>query len=353
MDLNTAGFNLYWRITASEGGRKYFARWGDELVPIWEGVDYGFTPEQEKLGFISWVDVCAAYERSADVSNKPYFGLEVALNHQDDFSNTGPMVFLLNHSKNIRTFIDLALKYLVLQTNGIHLDYEEDVENKEVTGVLMLHPMSGPYRQCLEHLAGIIVVMARTFVQDFRLKRLSFQHRPPSDLSIYKQVFGDVPITFDAPRNTITADSKYLDADQSSLIMDAVRKSLNIYINRRIKRHPFANKTVSGSVSEVLPYLMGTREANIDAISDSLGVHPKKLQRLLKEEGTSFKNILDNVRKYQAIRLLEDSDMAIAKISQLLGYSAPESFNEACKRWFGISPRGYRKSKTQRGFTKI
>lgn len=84
----------------------------------------------------------------------------------------------------------------------------------------------------------------------------------------------------------------------------------------------------------------------MNSVADSLGVHPKKLQRLLKDEGVSYKDILDDVRQAQAIRYLEDTDMAINKISRLLDYTSDTSFNTAFKRWFGMSSSNYRENKT-------
>jgi AraC-like DNA-binding protein len=81
----------------------------------------------------------------------------------------------------------------------------------------------------------------------------------------------------------------------------------------------------------------------MNSVAESLGVHPKKLQRLLKDEALSYKDILDEVRQLQALRFLEDTDMKINKISQLLDYTSDISFNTAFKRWYGMSPSHYRK----------
>ena len=183
-------------------------------------------------------------------------------------------------------------------------------------------------------------------MKDFQAKQVTFQHRPPNDQDAYKKVFGDTPIIFNAPRNTISADLKYINLDRNSLVMSALHKSVDLYLHRRIKKHPFARKSMTGTVTEILPSLMGTQGTAMGVVANSLGLHPKKLQRLLKDEDTTYQDILDNVRKRQVARLLEDTDMSIAKIAQFMDYSSGNAMNMAFKRWYNQTPRDYRKSKT-------
>ena len=78
-------------------------------------------------------------------------------------------------------------------------------------------------------------------------------------------------------------------------------------------------------------------------VANILDISPKKLQRLLSEEGTKYSEILGNVRKGMAKRLLFESDMSIVHLAVSLDYSSTEAFNTACQRWFGVSPTQYRK----------
>jgi AraC-like DNA-binding protein len=73
-----------------------------------------------------------------------------------------------------------------------------------------------------------------------------------------------------------------------------------------------------------------------------MGISPKKLQRLLRDEGTSFSQVLENFRACKALQLLHETNLPIKTIATNLGYSSSESFNTACKRWFQKSPRRMR-----------
>ena len=67
------------------------------------------------------------------------------------------------------------------------------------------------------------------------------------------------------------------------------------------------------------------------------------VQIKLKEESTSFQEILDDVRKESAIHLLGKKDVLLIDIAFMLGYSEQSSFNHAFKKWTGKTPRQYRK----------
>ena len=92
--------------------------------------------------------------------------------------------------------------------------------------------------------------------------------------------------------------------------------------------------------------VIGTRRCNVQFVSDSLGLTPKKLQRLLAEEGTSFSDILDDARRAAAIRMVKRSNAPIANIAGLLDYSSTPAFILAFKRWMRMSPTKFRRSGT-------
>lgn len=337
---------LYHRINPGCRLPLYVAERGGDPSLINEYLGQNLPLAEQRIGYFPGQNICCAYEHAADILDDPYLGLKFGLIERDDFANTGPMVFLLNNAIDIRQAVDMGIRYHALHTNGIHYAYEEDIENKVLTGVFTFHPTSGAHRQLLEHVMTLIAVMGRTFIPDFEIKQVTFQHRAPENLTWYKKAF-QAPAFFNAPRNTMLFDLKFLNMKRGSLINSAIQHSLELYMRRKLKHHPYANKTVKDMVWEVLPALVGVNKTDKATVANSLGMHPKKLQRLLRDEGTSYKDILDDVRKLQAIRLLTDSDMNIENIAKVLDYSSARPFNHACKRWFGMGSRDYRESNSQ------
>jgi AraC-like DNA-binding protein len=66
------------------------------------------------------------------------------------------------------------------------------------------------------------------------------------------------------------------------------------------------------------------------------------LSRRLADEGTSFRNILDDVRREFACALLQDRSLSVADVAFFLEYSEPAAFNRSFRRWTGKTPRAFR-----------
>jgi AraC-like DNA-binding protein len=70
----------------------------------------------------------------------------------------------------------------------------------------------------------------------------------------------------------------------------------------------------------------------------------RKLQRQLQSVGTTFYNLLDEVRQNLAQKYLREPDNSITEIGYLLGFSESSAFSRAFKRWMGVTPSEYRKN---------
>jgi AraC-like DNA-binding protein len=88
-------------------------------------------------------------------------------------------------------------------------------------------------------------------------------------------------------------------------------------------------------------------DASLDSVSETLGVHPRTLERKLRSAGTNFEAERDNVRYSVARELLEITDLQISDIAAALAYRSHTSFTHAFRRWSGMSPMQWRKLSMQ------
>lgn len=68
----------------------------------------------------------------------------------------------------------------------------------------------------------------------------------------------------------------------------------------------------------------------------------RTLQRQLGDQGTTYNQLLEEVRRTQALSLLSDRRITTSEISQRLGYGDAPSFQRAFRKWFGVTPGHYR-----------
>ncbi|MBT8371214.1 MAG: helix-turn-helix transcriptional regulator, partial [Desulfobacterales bacterium] len=80
-----------------------------------------------------------------------------------------------------------------------------------------------------------------------------------------------------------------------------------------------------------------------EKIAESLNMSVRSLQRRLKEVGTTFRGILDMVRKDLAETYVLDPEIELVEIAFLLGFSDQSAFSRAFRRWTGNSPSEARK----------
>jgi len=93
--------------------------------------------------------------------------------------------------------------------------------------------------------------------------------------------------------------------------------------------------------SKIIEHLPGGVPKRGD-IAEMLQVSLRSLQRRLKEEETSFKDLLENTRKALAAQYLREPHRSIGEIAYLLGFSERGNFNRAFKRWTGMTPGEFR-----------
>lgn len=107
-------------------------------------------------------------------------------------------------------------------------------------------------------------------------------------------------------------------------------------------------RTLSERIAALLgPLLEGRREPDLDQVAARLKMPPWTLRRKLAEEGTGFREILNQTRRDLALAYIRDTDLSLGEITWLLGFTSAEAFQRAFKRWAGQPPGAYRREHRQ------
>jgi AraC-like DNA-binding protein len=80
---------------------------------------------------------------------------------------------------------------------------------------------------------------------------------------------------------------------------------------------------------------------SLEAVAANFNVSPRTLQRKLKEEGVSFLQIVDDVRRKLAVQYLSSGHYGIKDVAYTLGYTEQSAFIRAFKKWTGFTPGQY------------
>jgi AraC-like DNA-binding protein len=104
------------------------------------------------------------------------------------------------------------------------------------------------------------------------------------------------------------------------------------------------NSTYTDKVRACLMEIIASGQYNVGDVASRLAVSPRTLQRHLRNEGTSFQQVLDGLREELARNYLAKSEYSSGQIGFLLGYEDPNSFFRAFRAWTGQTPQAVRAS---------
>lgn len=79
-------------------------------------------------------------------------------------------------------------------------------------------------------------------------------------------------------------------------------------------------------------------------VAEVLNTTDQSIRRKLRQEGTSYRAIIENIRRDIATQKLMHTSLSVQEIAYQLGYSEARSFTRAFYQWTGASPGRYRKS---------
>ena len=161
----------------------------------------------------------------------------------------------------------------------------------------------------------------------------------PVDRNEYRRVF-NAPTLFEENRNELIIETRSLDikidlANQE--LYKILERHATQIVNSMSKEKKWSNKVLVLNSDMILKGDI----PDIESISRKLAVSKRSLQEKLKVEKTSFRNLLETIRKQLAIDNLAKQDVSICEVAFILGYSDQSAFNHAFKRWTGQTPKAY------------
>jgi AraC-like DNA-binding protein len=245
--------------------------------------------------------------------------------------------FALISSSTLREAISVATDFLDLSYTFVDIRTEQRAA--EVLFVLDDGRVPEDVRRFLveRDAAAIMVIQRELFGRSIPVQRVTFRYTPPDDPEPYHAVFGTTP-QFGAPRNEAAMDAALLDLPlprasphAAQLCQQQCRELLD---RRRVR------VGVAGRVRDALlrdPRRMPSQ----DQVAATLHVSVRTLRRQLSEEGTTFRELVEETRQLLAEELLGTGRLTVEEIADRLGYAEASSFVHAFKRWKGIPPRRY------------
>lgn len=179
--------------------------------------------------------------------------------------------------------------------------------------------------------------------QRIRLEEATFNYPRPEHGAEYDLLFS-CPLVFSDTKSGTAQSSLLFHSRYLNMPLLQDERTLKHFLERSpadLLSRPDDGHSLSSQLRRLLSR-DSSRWPDLDAVAAHLHISPQTLRRHLREEGTSFQELKDQLRRDIAIYHLSRNDLPLQQIAEQLGFSEPSAFHRAFKKWTGLTPGAYR-----------
>lgn len=288
---------------------------------------------------VSLNQVIECYCYAAEHARDPHFAYHTGLRFH--VSAYGMYGFAILSSTDYRQTMQFAVRYHQLATPLTTIEFTENAGR----AIWLLNPLSHAridarlYKFIVEMQFGIMLSLHRDIMgSSFFAREFQVTYPPINDASEYSAVFG-APVVFGQSANRLLFDSGWLDGTPS-LGNEITYSTVASLCDAQIEEFQLRR----GLVGEVRQILMNNlmRPKGFEDVAQNLNMSVRTLRRKLREENSSFRQLVDELRRDVAVRYLRDTNLTVEDIAEALGFSDAANFRQAFRRWTNAAPREFK-----------
>lgn len=311
---------------------------GLDLAPICVALDIDPEEFTSLTGRISLDRLCRLLETCALLTKDEAFGLKCA----DHFKPgaTGPYGFGLIHAPTALDFFRFMGEHSGYVSEKSYSKITIDENGAEI--VWSFSPLIVKRDQFVDMNMALITARLRTLLgSSTDALEMGVERPKPANLSPYRERLPK-RVLYGRKSNSIRLPAEYLSIENPKA--DRRLYQLMDLQCRALLPEPTGDTEFSDDLREFI--LMHIADSNVGLAEAAryFLVSERTLQRRLAEAGTSLADLRDEVRRELAGRLLGETQLSASEIATRLGYSQPSAFTRSTMRWFGATPRAYRKT---------
>ncbi|MGI5470663.1 AraC family transcriptional regulator [Streptomyces sp. CA-132043] len=283
--------------------------------------------------------VTEVLELAATALDRPDLGLRVA--SRQDFGMLGALALAIQNSPTVADALECTSRYLFVHAQALSLSLEPDPYDAPGIAALRYGPHPGLPAPVQGTDLGLgFLHRAIQFLVDgpYGLRTVELPYRPAAPLAAYEEFFG-APVRVGRPAALLRVPRSLGDRPLAGGDEHLRQLALAFLAEQAPEERASLVPRVRGAVQQSL----GTAPPDIGAVARLLSIHPRTLQRRLREEGTTYAAILDDVRRQAARHYLTGTALPMTQIAALLGLSEQSALSRCCRRWWGVSPTAVRR----------
>ena len=284
---------------------------------------------------ISFVEGSNLLARCVNATGSAPVGL--MLGKRVDPSSLGVAGFMLKSAPDVGSALRDLVRYLDLHDQGGALSLAT-VNRKAFLGYSILIDDVEAAGEIYDLSMAVACRVMRGFCgETWNPAEVVLSRRQPQDVSPYRRFFR-AHVQFDAGQSALVFSRRWLKhpiATADPFLHRYLQKEASELRGQR-------DVSLRADLHRLLLKSMAIRECRVSGIAKQLGMHERTLNRRLQEEGTTFRQELQEIRFSIAKHLLAGTNMSLSKISEVLDYSDETAFSRAFKRWSASTPTEWR-----------
>jgi AraC-like DNA-binding protein len=277
-------------------------------------------------------------ELAAAETNDSLLGLHVAA--EMDMRSIGILFYLTGSAPTVSEALENLARYSRTTNEALVVEISRR-KDEVILAIRHLQEFDELHRQFFELLAlWFVRTLHKETNRDFALSRVTFTHPRTTDLREVHRLLR-CPVDFAQGVDSWVLPHRVMDLPIVSRDTQLLRILTAHAEDLLTERHSVTG--LQGAVANQLASLLRRGESGAAAVARELGMSKRSLTRHLANEGTTFGEILERLRRRLASRYLADDRMSVQQIAWMLGYSEVGAFNHAYKKWTGTTPSQTRK----------
>ncbi len=281
------------------------------------------------------------FEYAAEVMDDSAFGLHLA--EEANPREAGLLFYVMSAANDVGEALALFARYSRIVNEALHVKLVRAPEGVVTeTGFVGLSRYSA--KQATEFGVALTIKAVREITgRNIHPTSVSFIHGRNSGLRSFQRFFR-CPVEFGASRDQFTFS-------QETLALPLITEdryllgTLQPICDEAAKKRNTAIGTLRAAVENEAQKLLPHGKAGKQKVARTLGLSERTLARKLAEEGTTYEQVVDQLRQSLALEYLKEAGLSLSQIAWLLGYEGSTSFNHAFRRWTGGSPSVARNEK--------
>jgi len=275
-------------------------------------------------------------EQSVSFLRDPDLGLKAA--RRMELGDTGALDFALNSAPTVRAAAETAIRYVALVNDGVELRLEVHGARAE----LSFHSHVVMPRAAADFMiGGFFQTHRNSWLERVPGLEVWFEHAPPTSLEEYAHNFPGITVRFSAPWSGFAFAATVLDT-----ALPTADASLHTLVKRLAERMlselPRA-RSFTDEVRRVLTSELSQGKPDVVRVAQVLHMSARTLGRRLRDEGTTFRDLRDELRRQLALSYVANPDVGLGEVAFLLGFSDVAVFHRAFRRWTGKTPIQHRR----------